>query len=44
MEIDRQLSTLFVSTLVLIALVVVLTSMMPEDERRHLTGAEFLVS
>jgi hypothetical protein len=44
MKNNRQLSTLLVSTLVLIALIVVLTNMMSEDGNRDLADAEFLVS
>ena len=44
MEHKRQLGTLFVSAFVLIALVVVLSSMKSEVENRELAGAEFLVS
>jgi hypothetical protein len=44
MQSSRQLATLLVSTLVLIALVVVLSSLLPKDQYRELAGAEFLVS
>ena len=44
MESSRQLVTLFVSVLVLIALMVFMSNLVPEDEIRDLVGAEFLVS
>ena len=44
MESSRQLVTLFVSVLVLIALMVFMSNLVTEDEIRDLVGAEFLVS
>ena len=44
MESKRQMRTLFVSVLALIALIVVLSTILAEDENRSLAGAEFLVS
>jgi hypothetical protein len=44
MQSSRQLATLLISTFVLIAMVVVLSGVMTEDENRDLAGAEFLVS
>ncbi len=44
MKSSRQLSILFVSTFVLVVLMVFMSSVLPEDDYRDLAGAEFLVS
>jgi hypothetical protein len=44
MQSSRQLITLVVSVLVLIALMVLMRNLVPEDENHNLAGAEFLVS
>ena len=44
MENDRQLGTLLLSALVLIALMVFLSNVLPEGKNPDLAGAEFLVS
>jgi hypothetical protein len=44
MQSRRQLGTLFASTLVLIALMGIMSSVLKKDENRDLAGAEFLVS
>ena len=44
MQSRRQLGTLLVSALVLIALMVFLSNLLPKNQNHHLAGAEFLVS
>ena len=44
MESSRKLGILLVLTLVLVALMLVMNSVLPKDEYRALAGAEFFVS
>ena len=44
MQDSRQLGILFVSAFVLVGLMVLMSSVLPEEDYRDLAGAEFLVS
>ena len=44
MQSRRQLGTLLVSAFVLVVLMVIMNSVLPQDQYRDLAGAEFLVS